>query len=144
MLRHAAQIPTALFKPPRLAEERKPFWQPLYSQAAVASAVSATYGGSGVGGLGFVNPVQSTDSGVNAVTSVLAQVHNNFIDLVGEFTGSNSQTRAQQDALRLAQINAERASAEAAYSSQFWSSATPWLIGGGVIGLGLILRAALK
>lgn len=133
-LMHAAQVPTALFKPSRFAEEHKAYWQPSFSQAAVASA-------SRLSGFGAVQPVGRSGNDFN---DALAQIHNNFIDLVGEFTGSNAQARAQQDAITLAQVNAQRSEQQAYFSSQFWTSMRWPLVIGGVAGLGLILIAAVK
>ncbi|TAL42432.1 MAG: hypothetical protein EPN91_08615 [Salinibacterium sp.] len=118
-----------LFTPPRLAEERKTYWPGMsqYSQPAVAT------------GLGEVTAVGPSG---NTGNDILAQLHNNFVDLIGTFTGQKSQEKARQDALYLAQLQQQQYAFEAQQRTEGWSRAAPWLtVGGAVVAVAVVMAA---
>jgi len=123
---------TVLFSPPRLAEERKTYWPGMsqYSQSAVASSM----GGIGLGGLGSDN----------MWADFLNPIHNNFMDLVDSVTGAKGQREAQQNAITLAQLQANQSAYEAEQRAQGWSAVAPWLAVGGALVVGAIMLAARK
>lgn len=115
-----------LFVPPRLAEERKVYFNPAgFTQAAIATA-----GGNGLGALG------------DWFTDILNTVSTNVGDLVQTFTGQKAQAQAREQALELAQLRARQAEAEAQARSQGWGQAAPWIaVGAAVLGVAVVMAA---
>lgn len=113
-----------LFQPPRMAEERHPYWSGQHSQAAVASGLQLRGLGAEEGG----------------VTGFFNALHSNVMDFVSTLTGQKAQSQAQERVLELQRLQAEQKAASAA----FWTRATPWLAVGGVAAVGLLVIATRK
>lgn len=135
-----ATMPSHLFRTPRLAEESKPYYQPLYPQG-VAASMSAN---AGLSGLGAITPIQTGVQPVDVVQDFLAQGHNAFMDFLGGLTGQNAQAQAQENAIALAQVQAQAAAYQAQASAAFWDHAIPWLAVAGLGAAVVVVYAVVK
>ena len=109
-----------LFTPARVATESA---FDLHTQGRAAQRSQARL--PGIAGLG---------AATNDVSNVLSTLHSGFMDLVGSVTGSKQQQQQRDDALKLAQLQAQAAQTK----EQSLTQAAPWLAVGGVAVIGLI------
>ena len=67
------------------------------------------------------------------------------MDLVGTVTGQKGQEQARQDAIVLAQLQAQQAAYEAQQRQEGWGKAAPWLaIGGAVVVVAVVMSASRR